>query len=173
MILSWGKPRIFLKKIGSSTAAIIELFTPVEDSTQLSTTKGDKKEAKIEGGENEAVKYSKNTYALSAAIRLGFDGTANRKKPIEDSDGVIEGEYELYLQPEDPKAPGLHMRRCTVSVEDSYTAADGVTLTYTFDAVKDGSYDQIEWGTVTVTPTTGTPTSVSFTEDTEPTTANS
>lgn len=172
MILSWGKPRIFLKKIGDATAAIIELFTPVEDSTQLSTTKGDKKEAKIEGGENEAVKYSKNTYALSASIRLGYDGTANRKKPIEDSDGVIEGEYELYLQPEDPKAPGLHMRRCTVSVEDSYTAADGVTLTYTFDAVKDGSYDQIEWGTVTVTPTSGTPTSVSFTEDTEPTDGN-
>lgn len=173
MILSWGKPRIFLKKIGDATAAIIELFTPVEDSTELTTTKGDKKEAKIEGGENEAVKYSKNTYALAAAIRLGFEDEANRKKPIEDHDGVIDGEFELFLQPENPSAPGLHMRRSTISVEDSYTAADGVTLTYTFDAIKDGNYDQVEWGTVTVTPTTGKPTSVSFTEDTEPTTANS
>ena len=48
-VLAWGKPRIFVKKLGVG-GSWIELPTPVEGSTQLSTTKGDKNEAKIEGG---------------------------------------------------------------------------------------------------------------------------
>ena len=37
-VLAWGKPRIFVKKLGGS-GSWIELPTPVEGSTQLSTTK--------------------------------------------------------------------------------------------------------------------------------------
>lgn len=153
MTPSWGKPRIVVKKKGSGeTVLYIEFYTPVEDSTQLTTTKGEKKEAKIEGGENEAVKFKKNTYSLAAQVRIGLndDGTT-RKKPIPDSDGVIDGEYELWLQPENPKGLGIHMEACTISVEDVYTAADGVILTYNFDAVKATGHDQIEWGTVDIT----------------------
>ena len=171
MIIGWGKPRIIIRKIGSET--YVELYTPVEDSTELTTTKGDKKEAKIEGGENEAVKYSKNTYALAATVRSGSENGVTRKKPVSDSDGVVEGEYELWLQPENPEAPGLHMLRCVISVEDGWTAADGGTWTYTFDAVKEAGHDQVEWGKVTITGEYLKPTKVDFKEDTEPTTANS
>ena len=52
-VIGWGKPRIFVKDLDDQSAKWIELPTPVEDSTQLSTEKGDKQEAKIEGGENE------------------------------------------------------------------------------------------------------------------------
>lgn len=49
-VIGWGKPRIFVKDLDTVSPSWEELPTPVEDSTQLTTTKGDKKEAKIEGG---------------------------------------------------------------------------------------------------------------------------
>ena len=67
-VIGWGKPRVFIKDLDASAPKWEELPTPVEDSTQLTTTKGDKQEAKIEGGENEDVKYGKNTYALALNI---------------------------------------------------------------------------------------------------------
>ena len=78
--LSWGKPTIEFGKCGANGAAPTtwtELaYDPVESSTKLTPTKGEKKEAKVEGGENEAVKYARNTYAfelrantLSALLR--------------------------------------------------------------------------------------------------------
>lgn len=153
MTPSWGKPRIVVKKKDTGeTVTYIEFYTPVEDSTQLTTTKGEKKEAKIEGGENEAVKFKKNTYSLAAQVRIGLnDDGSVRKKPIPDSDGVIDGEYELWLQPENAKGLGIHMEGCTISVEDVYTAADGIILTYNFDAIKVDGHDQVEWGTVEIT----------------------
>lgn len=166
MILSWGKCRLILRKVGGSK--FIEFFTPVQDSTELATTKGDKKEAKIEGGENEAVKYNKNTYTLSASVRSGYENGKNRKKPVADSDGIVEGEYELWLQPENPLAPGMHMAKCVVGVEDTWTAEEGGQWKYSFDAVKEVGHDQVEWGTVTVTGDYPAPTAVTFTADTQP-----
>ena len=168
MIPSWGKPRIVVKKKSETTAKYIEFYTPVENSTQLTTTKGDKKEAKIEGGENEAVKYNKNTYALAAQIRIGLEnGKTVRVKPLNDSDGVIEGEYELWLQPENAEGLGLHMDTCNISVEDTYTAEDGIILTYTYDAVKSVGKDQVEWGVVKITGDYLSPTAVTFTQSAE------
>ncbi|MGM9810959.1 MAG: hypothetical protein ACI30J_08870 [Paludibacteraceae bacterium] len=115
-----------------------ELPTPVEGSTTLSVSKGEKKEAKIEGGELECVKYGKNTYSLELQIRAALEGDALRKKPFEDNDGVIDGIYALKLQPENPKAEGLYIRRARVSFEPSYTAADGTMWKYTFDALRAG-----------------------------------
>lgn len=168
MIPSWGKPRIVVKKKGDTTAKYVEFYTPVENSSQLTTTKGNKKEAKIEGGENEAVKYNKNTYSLAAQQRIGLEnGKAVRKKPLNDSDGVIEGEYELWLQPENPAGLGMHMETCNISVEDTYTAEDGIILTYTYDAVKAIGYDQVEWGVVEITGDYLSPTAVTFTQSAE------
>lgn len=178
MKLSWGLPRQFVRLKSSETTnpnPIIELYKPTEGSTELTPTKGDKKEAKIEGGENEAVKYSKNTYALTTAFRIGdIDGT-HRKKPVADSDGVIEGEYEYWLLPEDENAPGLHMPRCVLSVEDGWTAEDGGVWTYTIDAVKEVDHDQVEWGSVKLVAKEGGKTDymssladITFTETTEP-----
>lgn len=145
MILSWGKPRIFIKDIDVSSAKYVELPTPVLDTTNLATTKGDKKEAKVEGGENEDVKYSKNTYALTLNIRQA----KNRQKPIHDNDGVIMHNYEVILQPEDAEIEGFKIDKAAVSVEDTWTSADGGVWIYTFDALKADSGDQVKWGLVT------------------------
>lgn len=158
MILSWGKPRIFIKDLDTEGAKWEEVPTPVEDSTQLSTTKGDKKEAKVEGGENEDVKYKKNTYALVFNIRQA----KNRKKIISDSDGVINNNYSVALQPEDPSIEGFVIDKAAVSVEDTWTAADGGVWVYTFDALKADKGDQVKWGVVAVTGT-GDSLNVTFT----------
>lgn len=150
-VIGWGKPRVFVKKVGDTSWS--ELPTAVEGSTSLATTKGSKTEAKIEGGENEDVRYSKNTYALTLNIRAA----KARKRPFDDNDGIIEGNYEVMLQPEDAEVDGFYMQKSTVSVEDTWTAADGGVWVYTFDALKpDDNTDQVKWGVVSV-GTDGTP----------------
>lgn len=168
MNIGWGLPRQFLRRLGVENAPIIEIPKPVQNTTQLTTTKGEKKEAKIEGGENEAVKYNKNTYALATAYRQGAIDGKPRKKILPDHDGVIKGEYEYWLQPEDPTVTGMHIPRCTISVEDTWDAENGGQWLYTMDAVKEAGHDQVEWGTVTLTETAGAVTEIEFTEDTEP-----
>ena len=49
MLLSWGKPKIFVKDKETNGAIWRLLPTPVEDSTTLETSEGDTVEAKIEG----------------------------------------------------------------------------------------------------------------------------
>lgn len=151
-VIGWGKPRIFVKDLDVESPKWEELSTPVEDSTQLTTTKGDKEEAKIEGGENEDVKYGKNTYALAINIRAA----KGRKRPISDNDGVVQHNYALALQPEDPEVQGFCMEKTTVSVEDTFTSADGGVWAYTFDALKHSTdKNQIQWGKIIVTESGG------------------
>lgn len=159
MILSWGKPRIFIQEVDDSSEKWIELPTPVEDSTQLSTTKGDKKEAKVEGGENEDVRFGKNTYALELSIRQA----KGRKKPIADEDGVIMKNYKVALMPEDSDTEGFMIDKSSPSVEDTWSAADGGTWKYTFDALKAEEGNQVKWGKVSAT-VNGDNLAVSFTE---------
>ena len=90
--VSWGQPKIEVKKLGQEPDASWEVFaTPVEGTTQLTTTQGDKIEAKIEGGENEAVKYKKNTYQLVFNVRQ----VPERTDPITDSECVVEDLYAV------------------------------------------------------------------------------
>lgn len=162
-ILSWGKPVLCIRKIGGSTSdKWIKLPTPVDGSTLLTPTKGQKVEAKVEGGENEDVRYGKNTYALEWEIRAA----KGRKKPVADSDGIIEGNYELALQPEDPEAVGIKIDKGTLSVEDTWSSADGGKWKYTLDALKPDEGDQVKNGKVVVTEESGE-TNVTFTEDKE------
>lgn len=158
MIISWGKPRLAVAKIESGSTTIPTsgwklLPTPAQDSTVLTTEKGEKKEAKIEGGENEAVRYLKSTYALEFKIRAGV----GRKKPFADNDGVIEGVYALALQPENPAAPGLYIGEGVLSVLTEFTAEEGLTYTYTLDATTNSqkvatkALDQCTEATITIT----------------------
>lgn len=164
MVLSWGLPRIIIRKVG--TEKFIELYHPAEGTTELTTSKGDKTEAKIEGGENEAVRYGKSTYLLATTLRLGTNDGVVRPKIVEDKDGIIEGEYEVWLQPEDKTAPGLHFFKSTMSVEDTWTAADGGQWVYNFDALSDGEHKQCETGICEITGEYLSPTAVKFTATT-------
>lgn len=156
-VLGWGKPRILVKDLDATGAAWEELPTPVENSTQLATTKGDKQEAKVEGGENEDVKYGKNTYALTFNIRAA----KGRKRPISDTDGVVLHNYAIAVQPEDKDVQGFVMEKSAVSVEDTFTAQDGGVWAYTFDALKAAKdKKQVQWGKIIVTESAGNITKV-------------
>lgn len=145
---SWGKCSIYIKDLEASEPKWKKLPTPADGTTTLETTKGDKKEAKIEGGENEDVRFAKSTYALNFTIR----GLKGRKKPIPDSDGLIAHTYAVALVPEDPACYGLLMERSQPSVQDTFSTEDGILWAYTFDALKpkDGKKDQVQIGVVTV-----------------------
>lgn len=152
-VIGWGKPRIFISKLGADFKPTTwqELPTPVEGSTQLTTTKGDKKEAKIEGGENEDVRYSKNTYSLTFNIRAA----KGRTKPIDDEDGLVTDNYAIALQPEDAEIEGLVIEKSRVSVEDTFSTDEGTIWAYTFDALKPASGDQVKSKVVTVSEVNG------------------
>ena len=45
--LSWGKPTIYIKDLDTEGAKWTKIPTPVKDSTELTPTKGDKKEAPL------------------------------------------------------------------------------------------------------------------------------
>lgn len=157
--LSWGKCTIFVRKLGKEIKKWIKIPTPVEDSTQLNPTKGDKKEAKIEGGDNEAVRYNKNTYDLTASIRIAPE----QPKPVVDHDGIIGGEYEVVVAPEDPAAIAIKIDRSVMSAGPSFTAAEGIIQEYTWDALKPEEGDTVKYGIAKVTDTEGD-ISIDFTE---------
>lgn len=150
MEIAWGKPKIWVAPLVSGTPGEWEeLPTPAEGTTTLTPTKGDKKEAKIEGGENEAVKYNRNTYLLEFSIRLG----KGREKPFDDVDGVISGEYAIMVQPEDPTVEGIKIDKCVMSLEDSYSVEEGIMLKYAADVLKPTSGNQVKYEVIT-DPTT-------------------
>lgn len=158
--LSWGIPTIFVKDLGTQNATWKKLFTPVEDSTELVPTKGDKQEAKIEGGENEAVKYKKSTYEVNFNIRRAKD----RKPPMPSQDGVVLNNYAFLLQPEDPTTDGFYIEKASVSIDETYTAADGAIWQVVLSALKPDSGNTVKWGVIT-TEESGGKTTLSFQEN--------
>lgn len=151
--IAWGKPRIFVKNADEVGASWKELPTPAEDTTELSAEKGDKLEAKIEGGENEDVKYKRSTYTLAFNIRKAKD----RPAPFPSTDGVVSDHYAVMVQPEDPTVEGFSIDSCTVSVDETFNAADGAMWNITMEALKAKSGDTVKWGLVSVS-SSGVPT---------------
>lgn len=144
--IPWGKPRLFTKNADDANAVAYEHPTPVEDSTELTPTKGDKMEAKVEGGQNEDVKYKRSTYELAYNIRKA----TGRKAPYPATDGLVNDHYGIMLQPEDDNCEGFYIESSTVGVDDTYTAADGAIWEVHHDAVQAASGDTVKWGTVKV-----------------------
>lgn len=139
--IGWGMCTVIIKDLDVAGAKWLVLATPKENSTTLTPTKGDKKEATIEGGENEDVKYGKNKYALVYTIRRNTD----RKKPMKDVDGIVEHRYAVFVQPENYKVPGPKIDLSVVSLEDPFDTTDGGQLTYTHDALKPASGNTVKW----------------------------
>lgn len=147
-VIGWGRPTIVISKLDNSGEPTTwsEVPTPAEDSTSLTTTKGDKTEAKLEGGANEDVKYGRNTYALAYQIRVAKGKTM----PFVAVDGVVDGEYAVAVQPEDPSVPGIMIKKSVVSAEDTYSTAEGGGIVYTHDALQPNEGSQVEWGVITI-----------------------
>lgn len=155
-ILNWGECAVFARKYNGDTKGSewIAFDTPVESSTTLETTEGEKTEATVEGGDNEAVRRAKNKYALSLEERMG----AGYKYKLDDEDGVIDGEFEVLVVPKEyATAPSMYIAKASAAVSDSYNSGDGTKLKYTFDALKNNltadskKLGQVIWGTATLT----------------------
>lgn len=136
--LSWGKPTVEITKsvggaVPSSPAAEWTILSEIKEGTAtLTTTKGEKTEALEEGGGVVDVRYKKNSYAFELQLFV----KKGDRKPIEDVDGIIADNYAVRLTPEDEANEGFLIENASVSVEESWTAADGKMWKYTFEGIK-------------------------------------
>ena len=114
--IGWGKNRHGVRDFANNKGWR-ELPTPAEDTWEVTAEKGDKLEAKLEGGKNQDVKYKENTNTITFDIRVA----KGQKKPFADKNGIIAKEYEYFSQPEDPEvlaesAKGRYQfSRCTAA----------------------------------------------------------
>lgn len=133
-VLSWGKPKVEItKSVDGAPAASAkwdEMPAIKEDTAKLTTTKGTKKEATEEGGDLIEVRYGKNKYLFELEVFVKKGDT----RPIDDNDGIIADNYAVRLTPEDEACEGFIVENCAVSVEESWSSADGKMLKYSFDA---------------------------------------
>lgn len=130
-VTTWGKCSIFIQPVGSTKNEWDKLDTPKEDTTQVNPTKGDTMTQTEEGGGTVDRKTKKSTY--EAVYQLFIK--KNVAQPYPTIDGVIEGNYRLAIQPEDPELPGVYMGNTTVGAEEAYTTADGALIKYTHSAL--------------------------------------
>jgi len=140
--VGWGAPLIEVRKVSDTTGAWQKFATPVDGSTSLESTQGDKMEAAIEGGTNEAVKYKANTYQLTFDVRQ----VPERTDPITDVDGVVSEEYSVRITPENPAAISAYIQRAAVNVQTKFDAENGLVRTYTFDVLKPDEGPQVKLG---------------------------
>ncbi|MBO4718982.1 MAG: hypothetical protein J5658_03810 [Prevotella sp.] len=141
-IILWGKPTITITNVSGSSANLT-VPTPVADSTQLSTESGDKHTADIEGGGYEAIRYDKNSFTFTFAVRFA----KNRTMPLEDksADGVITGTYKIVVTSEETGAPTMTINEASARYEDEFSADDGARRIYTFESIMPASGNQIAW----------------------------
>jgi hypothetical protein len=151
--LSWGAVKGYYAKEGADgqLGAWNELPPIVEGTLALNTEKGDKREAPIEGGQNEFIAYKKSTYSAEWENRGAKEEAGLRQKPFDDVDGVVEGVYAFKFIPETPGAYGIYIKRAVVSLEDTFTSEDGLKWKYTADvlAPANASEKSIEQGAYT------------------------
>ena len=138
-ILSWGKCKIettpSVSGAPATSASWTAIDTPKEDTTKIIPTAGTEKTANEEGGDIVDYKRGKTTFTLEFDLFVKKGGT----RPFTDDDGVISGEHCFRITPEDDTCEGAQIDRSVVSVEESYSAADGKLLHYVAKCLKPAS----------------------------------
>ncbi len=160
--IGWGKNRHAVRNI-TQNKGWRELPTAVEDTFEVATEKGDKLEAKIEGGEYKDIKYKDNTNTVTFDVFVA----KGEKKPFNDHNGIIDDEFEYVSQPEDPTVPaGIHIPKARISCELKGNDSEGMKITYTIEPITpdDKTEKSMQVGTVTFTESNGSITTMSFTE---------
>ena len=138
-ILSWGEPKVeiapYVGGVLPGTPTWVELAQIKQGTATLETEQGDKTEALDEGGDVVDVRFGKSKYTFSCSLFI----KKGDSKPIEDTDGVITTNYAMRLTPEDNAAMGFMLPKCNVSVQETWSSADGGLWVYTFSAIKPAS----------------------------------
>lgn len=143
--IGWGKCSIFVKNLADDANVWTKLPTPKADSTQLTTTQGDKLEAEIEGGEYEDVRYNASSYELAYTIRRNTTRTAF----FTAVNGVVSDKYAVFVQPENTAVPGVLMENTAVTVEDTFDTTDGGQWNITHAGVTPDSGNIVKWAVTT------------------------
>ena len=131
----WGQNIIKVNKLtaaGALSTTWTTLPVAVEGSFSLTTTAGDRMEARIEGGGLEDVKYKPNTATVEFEIRAGG---GRDTPPIAHVNGVVDGRYALQIQPENTALNGIQIDMATARCEETWTAEEGFKWKYTFDVL--------------------------------------
>ena len=154
-VILWGKCAINIEAVtGSSvTSRALEVPTPVQNSTSLSTERGEKHEALSEGGGNEAVRFDKGKFTLEFEVRFAKD----RIMPLYDvsHDCAIAGEWKITVSDaDDTTAPKMIMNSGKGTYEDILDQDDGARRHYYFDSEALPTGDQITWDNIG-TPSNG------------------
>lgn len=143
-VLSWGKCKIEYKPsvngAPDSSENWVELDTPKEDTTKLSATAGNEVEATEEGG--AIVDFRRAKYKFDFETQLFVKKGVAR--PFADTDGVVLGEYAIRVTPEDTSCEGFQIDRCMLSIEDSYSSADGKIMTLRSKILKPAYGNQVK-----------------------------
>ena len=144
--ISWGKCSLLVGKYAAGVTSDFEIEklgtncvmvdTPVNSSTTINIEEGEKHEAEIEGGDNEAVRSDADKYSVEFDIRRAKD------RPVIGANGLgqQDGTFVIGIQPENPAAPSILIEAASVKRGISYTSSDGIYDHYTADAIvpKDG-----------------------------------
>lgn len=135
-VLSWGGPLVEFAKLVNGKlpeGATWEKMPEIKQGTaQLTTEAGEKTEALDEFGNVVDTRTAKSKYTFECQIFV----KKGDKRPIADEDGVIIDNYAMRLTPEDPTTEGIKMDKCSVSVEETWSSADGKLLKYSFSGLK-------------------------------------
>ena len=136
-VLSWGGPTIEFAELDQDgnipEGAAWKKMPEIKNGTaQLNTEDGEKVEATDEDGNVVDTRTAKSKYTLGFQIFV----KKGDKRPIEDEDGVIVSNYAVRLTPKDPKTEGFKMDKTSVSVNETWSAADGKLLKYSFAGLK-------------------------------------
>lgn len=180
-VTAWGKCGLFIQPVGSKKNEWDKLDTPKEDTTQVNPTKGDTMTQTEEGGGTVDRKTKKSTYELvyQLFVKKGI------AQPFKTIDGVIDGNYRVAVQPEDPELPGVYMGNTTIGAEEAFTSAEGALITYTHSALipegdvvakttdtkGDDVYCAYRWRVITATKLAGGKYSLKFSKPQDGTTA--
>ncbi len=147
IVLAWGECDAYVKKAGDTTYK--KEPKPVDQSTTVEPSEGEKLEAKTEGGKLEAAMQLANSYLAKYQLRVAESKNSN----ITHINGVVDSEFSLAIVPKNRAAMGVVIDRSSVSVLDStFNSKEGIVDEFHFTALEpaDGS-KMVKRGVLTVT----------------------
>lgn len=148
-VVSWGAPKLQFVPVtsggtapasgawGQSTTGLIEIAGDVllENSSQLNTTAGEKKELRNEKGVVVDSKQMPASYQFTSSI-IKKKGATAYPTTFGAVNGVVTGNYAMRLIAEDPATPGFEMRMCSITFSKGWSADQGALDVITVDGVE-------------------------------------
>lgn len=124
--LAWGECKIKFAEYADTIqdTAYKEIGTVKENSTELSFTQGETKQAFAEGHKLVDSYTSKGSYTLKFTLFV----TKSTEDPFKAIDGTVGKYYSFIIEPTKPDTPKVKILCASVSSSYSFRSADGIEL---------------------------------------------